>query len=162
MIAEAFTVPGIGHAERIAADSASDLALVRLYGARNLAPAALSGGASQSGDLRLVGIDDPLVQKQDGAVTSLPAHITGLNVEPAPALGFAGAAAVDMRGAFAGMIDFKPAIVAANGDSAHTAKRVPVEAIRAFLKAHDVSPADRRRCIGVSRAIGGAGYLRRK
>jgi S1-C subfamily serine protease len=91
------TVPGIGHAERIAADSASDLALVRVYGARNLVPAALSGES--------------------------------------------GGAVVDARGALAGTIDFKPAIVAANGDSAHEpAKRVPVEAIRAFLKAHDVSP----------------------
>ena len=136
------SVPGLGHAERIAADSASGLALIRLYGARNLVPVALTGGGSQGGDLRLVGIDDPLVQKQDGAVTSSPAHITGLDVEPAPALGFGGAAAVDMRGVFVGMIDFKPAIVAANDSSAHTAATlVPVEAIRAFLKAKNVSPA---------------------
>jgi hypothetical protein len=40
------------------------------------------------------------------------------------------------------MIDFKPAIVAANDSSAHTAATlVPVEAIRAFLKAKNVSPA---------------------
>jgi hypothetical protein len=136
------SVPGLGHAERIVADGAGGLALIRLYGARNLAPVALTGGASQSGDLRLVGIDDPLVQKQDGAVTSLPAHITGLNVEPAPALGFAGAAAVDMRGVFVGMIDVKPAIIAANDGSAHTAATlVPVGAIGAFLKAHGVLPA---------------------
>jgi hypothetical protein len=136
------SVPGLGHAERIAADRASDLALVRLYGARNLVPVALTGDGSQGGELRLVGVDDPLVQKQEGAVTSSRAKITGLDVEPAPAFGFAGAAAVDMRGVFVGMIDFKPASVAANDGSAHTAATlVPVESIRAFLKAHDVSPA---------------------
>jgi hypothetical protein len=135
-------VPGFGHAERIAADSASGLALIRLYGARNLVPVALIGGGSQSGDLRLVGVDDPLMQKQEGAVRSSPARLTGLEVEPAPAPGFAGAAAVDMRGIFVGMIDSKPAIVATNDGSAHTAATlVPVESIRAFLKAQNVSPA---------------------
>jgi hypothetical protein len=138
------SVPSLGHAERIAADSANDLALIRLYGARNLVPIALTGdGGSRGGDLRLVGVDDPLVQKQQGAMTSLPARLSGVDVEPAPALGFAGAAAVDMRGVFVGMVDFKPAIVAANDGSAHTAAAmlVPVGAIGAFLKAHNVSPA---------------------
>jgi hypothetical protein len=135
------TVPGLGHGERIASDSASDLALIRLYGARNLVPVALTGAGSQSGDLRLVGVDDPLVQKQQGAVTSSRARLTGLDVEPAPALGFAGAAAVDMRGVFIGMIDFKTTTVAANDGSVRTgATLVPVESIRAFLKAHNVSP----------------------
>jgi hypothetical protein len=136
------SVPGVGHGERIAADSASDLALVRLYGARDLVPVVLTGGSSPGGDLRLVGVDDPLVQKQQGAVTSVRARIAGSDIEPAPALGFAGAAAVDIRGVFVGMIDFKPAIVAANDGSAHTtATLVPVEPIRTFLKAHNVSPA---------------------
>jgi S1-C subfamily serine protease len=136
------TVPGIGHAERIAADSATDLALVRVYGARNLVPAVLAGESSPTGDLRLVGVDDPLAQKGEGAAISVRANTTGSDIDPAPARGFAGAAAVDARGALAGMIDFKPANVAVSGDSAHeTAKRIPVDAIRAFLKAHDVSPA---------------------
>ena len=39
----AIVVPGLGHAERVAADTANDLALLRLYGARNLVPAALAG-----------------------------------------------------------------------------------------------------------------------
>ena len=33
---QAITVPGLGHAERVAADPANNLALIRLYGARNL------------------------------------------------------------------------------------------------------------------------------
>jgi hypothetical protein len=135
------SVPDLGHAERIAVDSANDLALVRVYGARNLVPVALTGGGSQSGDLRLVGVDDPLVQKQEGAVTSSRARLTALDVEPAPAFGFAGAAAVDMRGVFVGMIDFKPAIAASDGSPHMAATLVPVEPIRAFLKAQNVSPA---------------------
>ena len=135
------SVPGFGHAERVAADSASDLALVRLYGARDLVPVALTGGGNQGGDLRLVGVDDPFVQKQEGGVGSARARLAGLDVEPTPALGFAGAAAIDPRGVFVGMIDFKPAIVASNDGSAHSAATlVPVEPIRAFLKAQNVSP----------------------
>ena len=99
----------MGHAERIAADTATDLALVRVYGARNLVPAVLAGESSSTGDLRLVGVDEPLAQKGEGAVTSVRANITGSDIDPAPARGFAGAAAVDARGALAGMIDFKPA-----------------------------------------------------
>jgi hypothetical protein len=137
------SVPGVGHAERIAADSATGLALVRAYGARNLAPAALAADGNPSGELRLVGVDDPLAQKGEGAVTSVRAKISGSDIDPAPAPGFAGAAAMDVRGAFAGMIEFKPPVVAA-GDEGSTrvaATLVPAEVIRAFLKAHGVSPA---------------------
>ena len=38
---QAITIPGFGHAERIAADKANDIALLRVYGAQNLLP----GGA---------------------------------------------------------------------------------------------------------------------
>jgi len=137
------SVPGLGHAERIAADSVSDLALIRLYGAHNLAPVALTDEGRQSGDLRLIGVDDPLVQNGEGAVSSLPAQIKGSDIEPAPAPGFAGAIAVDARGDFVGMVDLKPpALATANGGSARvTGTLVPLDSIRAFLKAHGVSPA---------------------
>ncbi len=39
---------------------AIDLALVRLYGARNLVPAMLGGEGTQTGELTLVGVADPL------------------------------------------------------------------------------------------------------
>jgi hypothetical protein len=137
------SVPGLGHAARIAADSGSDLALIRLYGARNLSPVTLTGDDHQSGDLRLIGVDDPLVQNGGDTVRSSPAQIRGSDIEPTPALGFAGAIAVDARGAFVGMVDLKPpALAAANGGSARvTATLVSSDSIRAFLKAHGVSPA---------------------
>ena len=68
----AITVPGLGHAERVAADPANNLALIRLYGARNLIAAALgadSGDSAQGNELTLVGVADPLAQAGGGAVT---------------------------------------------------------------------------------------------
>ncbi len=46
---QAITVPPFGHAERIAEDKANDLALIRLYGARNLVAAPLADAGVQSG-----------------------------------------------------------------------------------------------------------------
>ena len=51
--ASRITVPGFGHAERIAEDKANDLALLRLYGARNLVPATLGGDGGTGADSRL-------------------------------------------------------------------------------------------------------------
>jgi hypothetical protein len=135
------TIPGLGHAERIAADNVSDLALIRLYGAHNLTPVALSGDGRQSGDLRLIGIAAPIAQNGEGAVSSSPAQIRGSDIEPAPAPGFAGAGAVDARGVLVGMVDLKPPVVAAaNASSAReTAALVPADSIRAFLQAHGVA-----------------------
>ncbi|MGA3310699.1 MAG: peptidoglycan-binding protein, partial [Xanthobacteraceae bacterium] len=46
---QAITVPGLGHAERVAEDKTNDLALIRLYGARNLVAATLAGDSGQGG-----------------------------------------------------------------------------------------------------------------
>ena len=138
---EAITVPPFGHAERIAEDKTNGLALVRLYGARNLAPAPFAESNIDSGDLTLVGIADPLAQNGD-AVTAAPAHLSQQAIEPAPKLGFSGAAAADGRGRLAGMVDLRPGIVAGNGAGAGQAVTlVPVETIRAFLQAQHVAPA---------------------
>jgi hypothetical protein len=135
------SVPGIGHAEKVATDIATGLALVRAYGARNLVPLALAGGGTPTGELRLVGVDGPLAQKGEGAVNSVRVKIAGSDIDPAPPPGFAGAAAVDGRGVFAGMVDFKPAVAADAGSAHGAATLVQAEAIRAFLKAHGVSPS---------------------
>ena len=49
---QSITVSGIGHAERIAVDGNGDLALLRLYGAQNLSPAAIAGDAASTDNLR--------------------------------------------------------------------------------------------------------------
>jgi hypothetical protein len=137
-------VPSLGHAERVAEDNANNLALIRLYGARNLIPAVLGGDSADSGqgnELALVGIADPLAQAGEGAVTSAVARLNTQGLEPAPKLGFSGAAALDARGRFAGMVELKPSIVAGSGAASQAATLVPADAVRAFLQEHHITPA---------------------
>ena len=136
---EAITVPPFGHAERIAEDKTNGLALVRLYGARNLAPAPFAESNIDSGDMTLIGIADPLAQNGD-AITAVPARVSQQAIEPAPRLGFSGAAAADARGRLAGMVDLRPAITGNGAGGSQAVTMVPVETIRAFLQAQHVAP----------------------
>jgi hypothetical protein len=127
-------VPGFGNAVRVADDKASDLALLQVFAARELTPAALAD-AGRGSDVTLIGIADP--EKQDGgsAVSSLKARVlaasgTSQPIEPVPALGFAGAA-LDGDARFVGMVDVR----------ASSAAMVPAEAIRTFLSAQSIAPA---------------------
>jgi peptidoglycan hydrolase-like protein with peptidoglycan-binding domain len=144
---QAITVPPLGYADRVAVDKANGLALLRLYGARNLAPAPLAANDGvSSGDVPLVGIDvtlvgiaDPLGQGGGDAVTSVEARLSAPGLEPAPKLGFAGAAAVDAAGHVIGMVDVKAPVVAAVSTEAATSVLVPASALRAFLRAQDIA-----------------------
>ena len=50
-------IPGLGNAERVATDASGELALLRVYGARNLVPAGMIGGAApNSANVTLVEI----------------------------------------------------------------------------------------------------------
>jgi peptidoglycan hydrolase-like protein with peptidoglycan-binding domain len=134
----AIVVPGLGHAERVAADPANDLALLRLYGARNLAPAALAG-ESKGDALTLFGVGDPLAQAGDTAVTNVAARRTGQGVEPVPKLGFSGAAAVDAQGRFAGMVDLTSPVAAGGRSVLPQATIVPADTVRSFLAAQGIT-----------------------
>ena len=136
----ALTVPGFGHAARIAEDDTSDLALIRLYGARNLVPAPMAG-TSQGQQLTVMGIADPLAQEGGGAVTSVSARLNGQTVEPTPKPGFFGAAAVDAQGRFAGMVELNSPVVAGNGPASAHAMLVPADAVRVFLVSQGITPA---------------------
>jgi hypothetical protein len=135
---QSITLPGLGHAERIAVDKASDLALIRVYGARNLVAVTLAADGSRLSDVTLVGVADPLTQGGAAEVTSTQAHRTAQGVDPAPKLGFSGAAAADAHGALAGMVDLNPPVVAGGGAPSQGSMLVPVETIRTFLKAQDI------------------------
>ena len=137
---QSITVAGFGHAERIAADKANDVALVRIYGAQNLVAAPLGGDSAAGDDLTLVGIADPAAQGGAGAVSRVPAHRSGQNLDPAPKLGFAGAAAVDAQGRFAGMVELAAVVVAGNAAAAH-ATLLPADTLRTFLQAQNVTSA---------------------
>jgi hypothetical protein len=133
------TVPPFGHAVRLAADQTSDLALIRLYGVRNLVPVQFGEG-NESGDLTVIGVADPLAQDGSAIATGSTAHLTARGVDPAPKPGFSGAAAVDSHGALAGMVDVKSAVLAANAAAAPAAALVPAATIRAFLLAQGIAP----------------------
>lgn len=140
---QAIAVPGFGYATRVAADMASDLALIRLYGVRTLVPAPLANKNSQDGELALFGVADPLAQSAaDATVTRADARLSGQTIDPAAKPGFAGAAAVDAQGRMAGMVDLKFPVVASSGPATVQAALIPADIIRAFLQGQGVVPAD--------------------
>jgi peptidoglycan hydrolase-like protein with peptidoglycan-binding domain len=134
-------VPGHGNADRVAEDKARDLALLRIYGARELKPIAIGGAAKSS--VVLTGIADPQSQGGGAAASSTNATLTATSMSPAPGIGFTGAAAVDAEGVFAGMTLLKPVVVAGTQppQTANEAAIVPADQVLGFLKAHDVTPA---------------------
>lgn len=136
---EALVVPEFGHAVRIADDATNDLALLRLYGARRLVPAAIFGD-SQVDDLTLVGIAGPFAQHGHDAVSKVTAHLDGQSITPMPPLGFSGAAAVDAQGRFAGIVELKTAAAPGGGAINWQAMLVSANTVRAFLTAHRVTP----------------------
>jgi hypothetical protein len=135
-------VPSLGNAERVAEDPENDLALLRVYGARDLAALPLAGDAPAGPELTIVGIADPQAQGGGGAVSTAGARLGAGGtraVEPAPGLGFSGAPAIDGNGRFLGMVQIKPQVVAGSGTNLPPAAAlVPVEAIRTFAAAHAV------------------------
>ena len=143
---QAITIPGFGHAERIAVDKANDVALLRVYGAQDLLPVALAGDGGAGDDFTLVGIADPLAQAGGGAVTRTPAHRSAQGLDPAPKLGFSGAAAIDAQGRFAGMVDLQSTAVAGAG-AVNQATLISVETLRGFLQAQNIAPATDRGAI---------------
>jgi len=138
---QSITVPGFGHADRIAEDKTNNLALLRLYGARNLSPAALAGDGGTADQLTLIGIADPLAQAGSGIVTTSAARLTAQIIDPAPKLGFAGAAAVDGQGHFAGLVALKAPLVAGANSATPQATLIPAAAARGFLQAQGIAPA---------------------
>ncbi len=163
---QTITVPGLGHAERISVDANNDLALLRLYGAHDLAPIPLGSGTPDI--LTLVGIADPLAQAGAASVSRVQAQQTPQGLDPAPKPGFSGAAALDGQNNLAGMVSLKwvavaaivPAAVTVNAAPAsqslaavspakpasppaalNQATLVPAETLRAFLTAQGVAPA---------------------
>jgi len=140
-------IPGLGNADRIADDKPSNLALLRVYGARSLPPLAIASESGRPGDVTLVGVADPQAQAGGSSVSTARARInTARVVEPSPAPGFSGAAAIDSEGQLAGLVQTKPQVVAgpATTATANQATIVSVETLRDFLKAQKLTPASGR------------------
>ena len=135
------TVAGVGGADRAGEDKDKGLALLRVYGSP-LKPLALAG-ESPRGDVMLIGVPDPQAQGGGGAVSAVKARVNeALALDPAPAVGFDGGAALDAQGRLAGMVALKTPIVAGAAPTPVTsATLVPVETVRNFLDAQNVAPA---------------------
>jgi peptidoglycan hydrolase-like protein with peptidoglycan-binding domain len=138
------TVGGLGNAERVADDKDTGLALLRVYGAPALHPLVLAG-ASAAPDVTLIGVADPQAQGGGDAASSVRARLgSGAGsatrpLEPAPAVGFSGAAALDAQNHLVGMVVLKTLQVAGPAPAGAQAALVPAEAIRGFLARANVA-----------------------
>jgi hypothetical protein len=132
------TIAGYGHAVRVAADAANDLALLRLYGARGLVPLPFAEEPAATNALTLLGVADPLGESGDIQVTGSIAQRSDQGLNPVPKLGYAGAATIDAQGRFAGMATMTAPVVA-GGAAAPLAGLVPAAAVRAFLQAQGIT-----------------------
>jgi peptidoglycan hydrolase-like protein with peptidoglycan-binding domain len=129
---------GLGNAERVAEDKAGGLALLRVYGPLDVKPLPL--GDSARTEVTIVGIADPEAQAGNAAVSLMKARVAATGTfEPALTQGFAGAAAIDADGGFAGLAVQRSQVVAGPASVALASAIVPVEAIRTLLAAEKVS-----------------------
>jgi S1-C subfamily serine protease len=147
-------VGGYGDADRQAEDKTTDLALVRVYGAPDLVPAAIAGEAPKGPDLTLIGIADPQSQGGGSAISTVAVKLKGDAVEPAPQLGFSGGAVLDGQGRVVGMIELKTPVVANVGATSAQpqAAVVAAPAIRAFLERQKLAPATGRTGLDAAKA----------
>jgi hypothetical protein len=134
---------GLGDADRLADDPDSGLALLRVYGARKIAPMPLSNAVPKAGEVTLIGIPDPKEQEGRKALTEIKARLTDNNAielrEPVPMAGFSGAAALDSGGQFLGMAEMRNAVLASAQPAPPPLRLIPAQTIRAFLEARDVA-----------------------
>jgi hypothetical protein len=143
---QVITVPSLGHAERLAEDKTSELALIRVYGARGLVPIGLLGAPPGGDAVTLVGVSDPQTQGGGAAISTVASKLGAPGnpqpLENAPA-GFAGAAAIDGQGRLYGMVTLRPQIVAGPAQAPQAAV-VPRERLMNFLEANYVAPQSGR------------------
>src|SRR5262245_60137098 len=101
----------LGNADQVAEDTNNGLALLRVYGARKLAPLTLVSDPSRKDDVTLVGFPDPKEQNDARKLTEIKARLSGANAvelhRPVPMAGFSGAAALDAQGKFLGMMQMR-------------------------------------------------------
>jgi hypothetical protein len=137
-------IAGIGAAERVALDPRHGLALLRIYGKRNVAPAALAPDDATPGDLTLIGIPDPQTQDGGGRRAEIKAQLADGNAlrlrAPVPVAGLSGAAAFDAQSRVLGLMQMRNAQLASAQPAVAPVRLVPAAAIRDFLAANTVVP----------------------
>ncbi len=152
---EFILVPGRGRADKLAEQDG--LALLRRYGARDLAPLPLASESALRGAVVLAGVADPQAQGGQGAVSTVRAELTpsadGVAIAPAPASGFAGAAALDADGRLVGLVSPRPQMVAGpSSAAAGPTALIPVAAIKALLAKQGIAPTSGRTGLDAAKA----------
>jgi hypothetical protein len=97
-----------------------------------------------SDDVTLIGIPDPKEQDRAKPLTEIKARLDGSAIElrqPVPMAGLTGAAALDAQGHVLGMTAMRNAVVASTEATAPPVRLVGAGAIRDFLSANNVAPA---------------------
>ncbi|MFT0877792.1 peptidoglycan-binding protein [Rhodopseudomonas sp. G2_2311] len=142
-------VAGYGPADLADRSKEHELALLRIYGASELKPLPIGGGAAKSGAVEITGVADPQSQAGGAAVTTVKAQLTaagttgGLVVTPPPSLGFSGAPARDAEGRFAGLTTLRLPLVAGAADGAAAqATLITADTVRSYLTGVGVKPVE--------------------
>jgi hypothetical protein len=132
----------LGNADQVVEDTNNGLALLRVYGARKLAPLTLVSDPSRKDDVTLVGFPDPKEQNDARKLTEIKARLSGANAielrRPVPMAGFSGAAALDTQGKFLGMMQMRNFVVASLDPAIPPVRLITAETIRGFLAAHKI------------------------
>jgi peptidoglycan hydrolase-like protein with peptidoglycan-binding domain len=136
-------IPGLGHAQHVADDKTAELALLRVFGVKDLVPAAPADAAGSASEVALIGVADPQAQSGGDAVSTSKARVLAASgssrpIEPTPSPGFSGSAAIDGEARLLGMVDMR----LSPGASGAQAAIVPAETIRTFLAAQNIAPAN--------------------
>lgn len=142
---------GLGNADRLrddssikAGDKAGEVALLRLYGTSPLIAATLAPGAAR-GDVTIAGIADPESQGGRDAVSTVNGKLAAagdeMRLDPAPGLGFDGAAVSDADGRLLGLVKLRLDMVAGPAAGAARATLIDADAVRARLAAAGMTPA---------------------
>jgi peptidoglycan hydrolase-like protein with peptidoglycan-binding domain len=149
---QVIVVRGYGDADRQTEDVTNGLALLRVYGAPDLAPVAFTEGTGGP-ELTLLGIADPQSQGGGGAISAVSGRLNGDVIEPAPQLGFSGAAVLDPQIGVVGMAELKtPVVAAANTTAQPQAVLVPAASIRAFLASQKLTSVPARTTLDDAKA----------
>jgi len=138
------TLPGLGHAERIAEDRIAGLALLRIHGASGFAVAPLAADGDEASDITLIGVADPAAQAGGSAVSTAKARIgaaagSARALDSTPALGFSGAGAFNAAGRLAGLVQLSPVVTSSAAATATKAAVAPIDTVRRFLQAQGIA-----------------------
>src|SRR5262249_31760400 len=122
---------GLGDADRVAEDPDSGLALLRVYGARDLTPLALATDASKKGDITLVGIPDPKDKTGGKKPHEIKGRLANGNAfdlrQSVPRGGFSGAAALDAQGQVLGLMEMRNFVLPSTEPAAPAVRLIPAD-----------------------------------